>query len=182
MAAVTYQPELKLKFGRPSVAALGLAGQTPTLRLLDKTTAGKYLAGHALAASELVPRNQNTPRARRHPRGVPEPSRDTIRKAARAGHRPRAAPSRFQQKTTGWARVENSSQHLPAYLDEFAFRFNNCESPYLFRDTLLRLIERSGALDEARLLVDSSMAPAKKGARRRGQARWIAAVPRASGT
>ena len=49
-----YQPELKLKFARPSVAALGFAGQTLTLRLLDKTTAGKYLAGHGLAASELV--------------------------------------------------------------------------------------------------------------------------------
>lgn len=47
----------------------------------------------------------------------------------------------------------------------------------------LRLeLERSGALDEARLLVDSSIAPAKKGARRLGEARWIAAVPRASGT
>jgi hypothetical protein len=33
-----------MKFGRPSIAALGLAGQTLTLRLHDKTTAGKYLA------------------------------------------------------------------------------------------------------------------------------------------
>jgi transposase len=46
----------------------------------------------------------------------------------------------------------------------------------------LRLeLERAGALDEARLLVDSSIAPAKKGARRLGQARWIAAAPPASG-
>lgn len=47
----------------------------------------------------------------------------------------------------------------------------------------LRLeLERRGALEEARLLVDSSIAPAKKGARKRGQARWIEAVPPASAT
>ena len=47
----------------------------------------------------------------------------------------------------------------------------------------LRLeLERQGALEDARLLVDSSIAPAKKGARRRGEARWIAAVPPASAT
>jgi transposase-like protein len=34
-----------------------------------------------------------------------------------------------------------SVKHLPAYLDEFAFRFNNRENPHLFRDTILRLIE-----------------------------------------
>src|SRR5690242_1874961 len=28
-----------------------------------------------------------------------------------------------------------SAKHLPAYLDEFAFRFNNRENPFLFRDT-----------------------------------------------
>jgi hypothetical protein len=32
----------------------------------------------------------------------------------------------------------NTCLHLPAYLDEFAFRFNNRKSPHLFRDTLLR--------------------------------------------
>ena len=33
-----------------------------------------------------------------------------------------------------------SKKHLPAYLDEFTFRFNNRENPYLFRDTLIRLL------------------------------------------
>jgi len=33
-----------------------------------------------------------------------------------------------------------SSKHLDAYLDEFEWRFNNRKNPYLFRDTLLRLI------------------------------------------
>ena len=34
----------------------------------------------------------------------------------------------------------SSEKHLRAYLDEFEFRFNNRENPYLFRDTLRRLI------------------------------------------
>jgi transposase-like protein len=34
-----------------------------------------------------------------------------------------------------------STKHLQAYLDEFAFRFNNRENPHLFRDTILRLVE-----------------------------------------
>ena len=34
-----------------------------------------------------------------------------------------------------------STKHLPAYLDEMAFRFNNRDNPYLFRDTLLKLIK-----------------------------------------
>jgi transposase-like protein len=33
-----------------------------------------------------------------------------------------------------------SARHLNAYLDEMAFRFNNRNNPYLFRDTLLKLI------------------------------------------
>jgi transposase-like protein len=34
-----------------------------------------------------------------------------------------------------------SRKHMPAYLQEFEFRFNNRENPFLFRDTLLRLID-----------------------------------------
>jgi transposase-like protein len=34
-----------------------------------------------------------------------------------------------------------SVKHLPAYLQEFEFRFNNRENPYLFRDTLIALIQ-----------------------------------------
>lgn len=33
-----------------------------------------------------------------------------------------------------------SVKHLPAYLGEFEWRFNNRENPYLFRDTLMRLL------------------------------------------
>jgi transposase-like protein len=34
-----------------------------------------------------------------------------------------------------------SVKHLDRYLDEFSFRFDNRNNPYLFRDTLLRLIK-----------------------------------------
>jgi len=37
-----------------------------------------------------------------------------------------------------WHKV--SPKHLPAYLDEMCFRFNNRKNPYLFRDTILKLI------------------------------------------
>jgi hypothetical protein len=50
-----------------------------------------------------------------------------------------------------------SVKHLPAYLDEVAFRFNNRDNPYLFRDTLLRLIDgdtlRSRSLSTMKPLV-----------------------------
>ena len=36
-----------------------------------------------------------------------------------------------------------SVKHLDRYLDEFEFRFNNRDNPYLFRDTLLRLLATS---------------------------------------
>lgn len=35
-----------------------------------------------------------------------------------------------------------SVKHLPAYLDEFEFRFNNRENPYIFRDAM-RLLQDS---------------------------------------
>jgi hypothetical protein len=38
---------------------------------------------------------------------------------------------------------------MQAYMDEFAFRFNNRENPYLFRDTLLKLVEADALTYEA---------------------------------
>ena len=38
-----------------------------------------------------------------------------------------------------WHRI--SAKHLEAYLDEMTFRFNNRENPYLFRDTMMKLLE-----------------------------------------
>ena len=43
-----------------------------------------------------------------------------------------------------WHKV--SAKHLAAYLDEMTWRFDNRKNPYLFRDTLLRLIH-SGNLE-----------------------------------
>ncbi len=37
-----------------------------------------------------------------------------------------------------WYRV--SAKHLPAYLYEMTWRFNNRKNQYLFRDTMLKLI------------------------------------------
>ena len=34
-------------------------------------------------------------------------------------------------------------EHLDRYLDEFEFRFNNRDNPYLFRDILMRLLQTS---------------------------------------
>jgi hypothetical protein len=39
-----------------------------------------------------------------------------------------------------------SAAHLPAYVDEFQFRFNNRHNEYLFRDTLMKLV-RAEALE-----------------------------------
>ena len=33
-----------------------------------------------------------------------------------------------------------SAKHLASYLEEMSFRFNNRKNPYLFRDTIIKLI------------------------------------------
>jgi transposase-like protein len=38
-----------------------------------------------------------------------------------------------------WHKV--SAKHLPAYLDEMTFRFNNRSNPFLFRDTMMKLLQ-----------------------------------------
>ena len=51
-----------------------------------------------------------------------------------------SAFSRLKRGIIGsWHKV--SAKHLPAYLDEMTFRFNNRNNPFLFRDTLMKLIE-----------------------------------------
>lgn len=47
--------------------------------------------------------------------------------------------SLFKRSVIG-AYHQVSKKHLGAYLDEFEFRFNNRENPYLFRDTLRKLL------------------------------------------
>ncbi|HEX8072070.1 MAG TPA: IS1595 family transposase [Pyrinomonadaceae bacterium] len=47
--------------------------------------------------------------------------------------------SLFKRSIVG-AYHQVSEKHLDRYLDEFTFRFENRNNPYLFRDTLLRLI------------------------------------------
>jgi len=37
-----------------------------------------------------------------------------------------------------WHRI--SAKHLQAYLDEMTWRFDNRKNPFLFRDTMLKLI------------------------------------------
>jgi hypothetical protein len=39
-----------------------------------------------------------------------------------------------------WQLAQLPVKHLPKYLDEMSFRFNNWRNPYLFCDTPLRLI------------------------------------------
>ncbi len=38
-----------------------------------------------------------------------------------------------------WHKV--SAKYLPAYLDEMCFRFNNRKNPFLFRDTIIKLVQ-----------------------------------------
>jgi transposase-like protein/IS1 family transposase len=58
--------------------------------------------------------------------------------------------SLFKRSIVG-AYHQVSVKHLDRYLDEFEFRFNNRNNPYLFRDTLLRLIA-SDSLSYERLV------------------------------
>jgi hypothetical protein len=41
---------------------------------------------------------------------------------------------------SAWRRIKGVAKHLPAYLDEMTWRFNNRKNPFLFRDTMLKLI------------------------------------------
>jgi hypothetical protein len=50
-----------------------------------------------------------------------------------------------------------SMKHLDRYLDEFEFRFNNRHNPYLFRDTLLRLLASTN-LEYKNLIADEDEA------------------------
>jgi len=51
-----------------------------------------------------------------------------------------SASSLLKREIVGsWHKV--SAKHLAAYLDEMTFRFKNRQNPYLFRDTMIRLLE-----------------------------------------
>ena len=50
-----------------------------------------------------------------------------------------------------------SVKHLGAYLDELEWRYNNRETPYLFRDTLIRLLRSENLAYKA--LVSESKSP-----------------------
>jgi transposase-like protein len=50
-----------------------------------------------------------------------------------------SAWSLFKRSIVG-SYYQISAKHLDAYLDEFEWRFNGRENPYLFRDTLIRLL------------------------------------------
>ena len=52
-----------------------------------------------------------------------------------------------------WHKV--SAKHLAAYLDEMTFRFNNRNNPYLFRDTMIKLID-APVLEYKKLTADAA--------------------------
>ncbi len=54
-----------------------------------------------------------------------------------------------------WHRI--SAKHLQAYCNEMCFRFNNRKNPYLFRDTILKLISSSN-LEYKQLTTDKESA------------------------
>jgi ISXO2-like transposase domain len=57
-----------------------------------------------------------------------------------------------------WRRL--SAKHLAAYLDEMPFPFNNRKNPYLFRDTLLKLLSVPVLEDKELVAVNGSDMPA----------------------
>lgn len=62
--------------------------------------------------------------------------------------------SLFKRSVVG-AYHQVSLKHLPAYLDEFEYRFNNRENPYIFRDALAMLVQ-SGNLEYSTLVSEEA--------------------------
>ena len=81
-----------------------------------------------------------------HPAGVPAEKHKTIEHQHRVyvkgdiyTNTVESAFSLLKRGIMGtWHRV--SAKHLAPYLDEMTWRFNNRKNPFLFRDTMLRLI------------------------------------------
>jgi hypothetical protein len=40
-----------------------------------------------------------------------------------------------------WQELEISAKHLAAYLEDMTYRFINRDNPFLFRDTMMKLVE-----------------------------------------
>ena len=66
-----------------------------------------------------------------HAAGMSAPTRRAVTNSASQPTRSSATPAYHRL----------SVKHLPAYLDEQAFRFNNRRNPFFFRDTILKLVE-----------------------------------------
>jgi transposase-like protein len=65
-----------------------------------------------------------------------------------------SAFSLFKRGIIGsWHKV--SAMHLAAYLDDMTFRFNNRHNPYLFRDTMIKLLE-APVLEYKKLTADAA--------------------------
>lgn len=61
--------------------------------------------------------------------------------------------SLFKRSVVG-AYHQVSVKHLPAYLDEFEWRFNNRDNPFLFRDTMRKLLSSKNL--EYKILIQTS--------------------------
>src|ERR1700687_2826 len=64
-------------------------------------------------------------------------SRKWERSRLRTSRKLRAVGTRYRITGT-WHQV--SAKHLPAYLDEMTWQFNDRKNPFLFRDRMLKLI------------------------------------------